>query len=1037
MSGSNEAGATSNADDNYIFDTSTNKDCQYEILKSNITVALDSSKISKTYDTNSSATVEESALIKTSTNGGATACAINIVSATYDTATVGQNKTVTCTLSLNSSSTANYTLSTTEVSATVGEITRAEIVVVLNTKGGKAYKTYDASTAFASKTGNGKSTRSRTGQGMEIKGVKGTDDVTVTIVFAEAGNNRSEFDPFINNVVKDGSVYSVSATPYYKKLVVSVSGAQASNYCYTVYTYAENDDSLLRKEVGKSLTGDPITSFDIFDNRDTVNCKDGIQDKDVTFTISINKRNITATYVSETIMQSYVTSNNKFNTEWLRVAGDSNGVNGIVDSEVKILVKNGWMFADENDTGEEHDADVDASGQYVRERAEYTSYTTIKGAANSERLGAKIVDTNSTGKDINYVLRNQPTLTIGYFVEKDGSAYEISTMAGLILATYYYRMSFESTQYDGEEGAATDVSTIVTWKKLITGDTYEATGEGYKTFTPPEGVKSYTLSDVSSWDDYFSKYALAYNADATNLSHDIIIEFRLEADEANGGEWGYWAKEPGERIYYTDFIQVGDISGVLTADDIAILNGQIRGLGSTWAALFPNFLETTKGNISTAIGSIFRNENGLPFIGTYDGDGYIIENINVMGYATQAAGGTYNIGMFASVGNGSITQNGVTTDYVGSVSNVNLRNWNIVFSDGNSVATTINLGGIIGLSQQESELANSSFHGIITVNSANPSATINVGGLIGQYDGTGVELASGSNIVNGAIVLGNIYITHNGSDKVNAGGVVGYHNAANYKVNNVVSMAGIFATTKGTSNAKLGGLIGRASGSPLTTTGSKENAYLKDSIIIMNVENPNNITSTVVSKQIGTGSNVDGIEYSVFIDGSKSGYPTGTGKYLGKGIIDAGGKYDMLDDYIISASATHESPRLIDLIKIYVLLYSKRTTVDGTGENAKTVYITPADSWLVGNKLGTENDPFVINNQQQVAYLREFRFATFRLARDIDMYTAYSQLPFAGAFYGTVNAGSYKINLRASENAKMFQVELAGHALPLRTNTQE
>ena len=224
---------------------------------------------------------------------------------------------------------------------------------------------------------------------------------------------------------------------------------------------------------------------------------------------------------------------------------------------------------------------------------------------------------------------------------------------------------------------------------------------------------------------------------------------------------------------------------------------------------------------------------------------------------------------------------------------------------------------------------------------------------------------------------------------------------------------------------RIGGLVGNSTNaSVLTASTGKENVYVTDSVVNMSA---NSGAGAVVSKQVGNGADVTGVTYSALITGSTSGYADGS--YGGQGNTSAAGKYDMIND--LPAEAVCESPRLIDIIKIYVLLYTKSL------DSVNNVYTISNSSKLIGSALGTTGSPIVINNQQQVAYLREFRFATFTLARDIDMYTAYNAGTAAGAFYGTVNAGSYKINLRARENAKMFQVELSGHALPLKIDSQE
>ena len=118
------------------------------------------------------------------------------------------------------------------------------------------------------------------------------------------------------------------------------------------------------------------------------------------------------------------------------------------------------------------------------------------------------------------------------------------------------------------------------------------------------------------------------------------------------------------------------------------------------------------------------------------------------------------------------------------------------------------------------------------------------------------------------------------------------------------------------------------------------------------------------------------------------------------------------------------------------MLYSKGTTTTTVSDKPVTAFTKGSTSWLVGSAKGTDDSSFVINNQQQVAYLREFRFASFTLARDVDMYTAYKvdlyqNATFAGAFYGDVDANGYSINIKNSTSTQIFASEFNSHALPI------
>ena len=627
-------------------------------------------------------------------------------------------------------------------------------------------------------------------------------------------------------------------------------------------------------------------------------------------------------------------------------------------------------------------------------------------------MGAKLAGAN--GKHLNYVLRKQPTLIIGYFVIKNGY-YEVGSMAGLILATYYYRMNFEDTETDGT--GVNVVPTELVWHELAS-DTAYASGTGYP-------------QEYESWEEYFSDKIDEYNeGKAEEDQVELIYNENLDS-------WGYWMPQAIERTSYLKFMQVKNIDGTLSTSDLLILTGQF---GQNWQSYVPNFVTTTTGNVVTAVGSFFesvnvvtaRNQQGtatawqkMPFIGEYNGAGYSIDHVNLVGYApTSGSAATFNVGMFEEIGSGTVTTAGskVVTG-TGLVTGVNLRNWNIGFSDYNSTSgNIINVGGVVGLSKQVQALDECTFHGIINVFSLN--GTVNVGGIVGTYDSSGVSAHSA---IDGAIAIGNMYVS---AQDVNAGGIIGNLASTDCTVKDVVAMMGIFSTANGTNT--LGGLIGTTTWvdktQVLTVTSGKINAYVADSVINMNGN------GSVVTRQIGNyATNVAGVSYTALMTGSTSAYDSANGyKYLGLGYTTTPGAYDMIEDRTVASTAKYESPRLKDIIMVYVLHYGLNSSTATIGEAANvSVYQMSTTSTLVGTALGTDGSKISIGNQQQVAYLREFRFASFNLERDVDMYNLYQVTPFEGSFYGSVTANGHTINLRNSAQAKMFKIELAGHALPI------
>ena len=116
----------------------------------------------------------------------------------------------------------------------------------------------------------------------------------------------------------------------------------------------------------------------------------------------------------------------------------------------------------------------------------------------------------------------------------------------------------------------------------------------------------------------------------------------------------------------------------------------------------------------------------------------------------------------------------------------------------------------------------------------------------------------------------------------------------------------------------------------------------------------------------------------------------------------------MIDDVALSKldvdnkSNPRQSMRLRDIVDVYLLMYSlSETTATESGIAGAKTYTISTTSWLVGEKHGTnkDDDAIVIANKQNVALLRQLRFATFVLMVDLTSYEAQS---FGGAFYGTI-----------------------------------
>ena len=865
------------------------------------------------------------------------------VTAQYDNKNVGDKKAVTFSYTFTDpTNVGDYVVGTVDGSAyTVGQITPAHIKVALDKlRSGKATRTYTDDEFYGGAegaTGNGRSKTYRTGEGFTVSGVLGSDNINVVARYQEADHTRNsnsgnyfDFSKYVNDVYKDadGTFKKASAGKYFKKLVFTMTGTDAANYTFNVYDSSAEGGN---KYSESDSTAAAIQSVTVYDSRDSKNKN---ASGAASIQIEITVKSVRVEY-SDTA-QSYANDDNTYNTNWKPITGTNKDMD---KADAKIKVSNGWMYAD----GKDHTAEEGYT------KREYRGYTTIRGSQNSERLGAKVDPTN--GMDLNYRLSNQPTLTIAYFVST-GDEYEINSLARLLIASFYYTAS----QNPGNLEIIKIVSSGYKWVSVVSADDYDK-GE----FELPQDTPI-TDSKATTWDEYFTEL------EAKGYSVFFNIEANAQ-DNIPANTWGYYATTTSESSTIpTSYKLTKDIVGKFTESDISILNTFFTVIGddgktttSTWSGngtYLKNVLKAAEGKIATINGSLFvstakTEEAGdvTGFGGTFDGNGYVIEYLNIMGY------GKDNVGMFDVIG-----ANGI-------VKNLHLRNVTI---NGNAKY----VGGIAGkvIAAAEAALDNSvnnvSFHGSINVTGSTDQS---VGGLFGISE----------RAVENAIVLGSITVSN-----VNAkvGGVVGTATAG---LNNVVSMMQITAS---------GGTVGAF---------TSNNAHVG--------ENCTHMTNAVWKKGTsGTGfENVDGknVGYNDLMSGSVSGYGT-TNKYYHESETSVTkGEYDVLDDVVLTKISVdnkenaRQSMRLADIVKVYLLMYSLNETqaTDSGNLNGANVYAISTSSWLVGTADGTTAKPIAIANKQNVSLLRELRFASFTLKANVSIEIAST---FSGAFYGSVTSAT-------------------------------
>lgn len=866
------------------------------------------------------------------------------VTAQYDNKNVGDKKAVKFSYTFTDpTNVGDYVVGTVDGSAyTVGQITPAHIRVALDKlRSGKATRTYTDDEFYGGAdgaTGNGRSKTYRTGEGFTVSGVLGSDNINVVARYQEADNTRNsnsgnyfDFSKYVNDVYKDadGTFKKASAGTYFKKLVFTMTGTDAANYTFNVYDSSAEGGN---KYSESDSTAAAIQSVTVYDSRDSKNNKNASGAASIQIEITV--KSVRVEY-SDTA-QSYANDDNTYNTDWKPITGTNKDMD---KADAKIKVSNGWMYAD----GKDHTAEEGYT------KREYRGYTTIRGSQNSERLGAKVDPTN--GMDLNYRLSNQPTLTIAYFVST-GDEYEINSLARLLIASFYYTAS----QNPGNLEIIKIVSSGYKWVSVVSADDYDK-GE----FKLPQDTPI-TDSKATTWDEYFTEL------EAKGYSVFLNIEANAQ-DNIPANTWGYYATTTSESSTIpTSYKLTKDIVGKFTESDISILNTFFTVIGddgktttSTWSGngtYLKNVLKAAEGKIATINGSLFvstaKAEGATAitgFDGTFDGNGYVIEYLNIMGY------GKDNVGLFDVIG-----ANGI-------VKNLHLRNVTI---NGNAKY----VGGIAGKvlaaadALTEKSVKNVSFHGSINVTGSTDQS---VGGLFGISE----------RAVENAIVLGSITVS-NANAKV--GGVVG---SSEQGMSNVVSLMQIDA------NCNVGAF-------------SQTNTNVTNSYHLQNaVWRRNGRSITFVNHD-------NAKTYDELMSGSVSGYGT-TNKYYHESETSVTkGEYDVLNDVVLTKISVdnkenaRQSMRLADIVKVYLLMYSLNETqaTDSGNLNGANVYAISTSSWLVGTADGTSENAIFIANKQNVSLLRELRFASFTLKANVSIEIAST---FSGAFYGSVNAGAYKI----------------------------
>lgn len=989
--GNNAAGATQVGNYKLVTDNST----AYTIAKSKISFTYTGTVGDKVYDgtTKYEGFNASSYSIATSNGGSTSNGAITLSDAHYwnGTSAVADTnvKTGTQAYSVRFNATlkdsANYEWTSGSgvyTTSATAHITPKGLTVTLNDYNNRAYKSFDNDENYATVTSSGgkdaKSKSQRTGKGITVSGFITSDSgIVLDAFFREENRNRADFDEYVNGISKDANGNYSAGSSDKKMLEFKLS---STNNKHLNYYIAD-----VEHKGGSSALATAITAASA-PTQLYVLCKDSqitstkinnvATYKSSTLSIEITKYTAKADYSNTT--QSYAKADNSYNTDWVEVTGKLR-VPSSWKLDVEVEVENGWMTE---------------NGQ----AKEYKKYTRIVGRASSANLGATLK--SASGKDLCVNLRNQPTLVIGYFVAT-ADGYQVGSVAGLLIATEYYKGNFKdetSTTEDKAYNFNVVPMAVPTGVELDT-TTYPTTWEGFLEAYYTKYNVSYDITTHPAYATYQSVAAEYKTATGFDLEEPAYGIYIYEDKEETG--YYYWQPIEIEMPTYTKFVQVNDFDMIVTDRDLQLLQ---ESFGNNWGAgktYLSNVVLFNVGSVAVLNNSVFAGD----FNGTYDGAGYTINHLTIL--ANVTSGDVANIGMFSHLGAPSTaTSSGEPTVNTSEITSINIRNANIQVYDSRT-SGTLNVGGIVGYAQLAKSMTNCTFHGIINVNSA--GATVNVGGLIGKDESSVENLTVGeTTITNTPVYAGTVVATITvTASTANVGGIVGLAKAEN-TYQKVVSVSEIYVFSAGTVN--MGGIVG-------TSATVTDGHYLKNATFTVN-----NGTYTAKTNAYGSAKT-----YDELYNGSNSNY--NSSGVMGE-TATTKGALDFVADVQPLASASEnatiaprESMRLADVIDTYVLKYEiSETTITIDGNSARA-YQKASTSAYVGTAKGTTSSRIGIANQQHVNLITTFNYMNFSLKNNITMYTGYTLKTSPEAFIGSVTrVNNAIINVRTAVDGKTPQM---------------
>ena len=980
-------------------------DHTFEIEKSKITITPTSTKINgKVFDGNAQVPTPWPSFTVSSSNGGATNTAvITQADARYTNSEGTQQRNVGngyyVRLYYALSDDINYEVNNSWVTNDKGEkrywvqvdakasITPKGLTVIINTNNQTtATKVFDNNAIYAEavsgKDGTAKSTGTqfRTGRGMTVTGfVANYDGIKVTAVYQEVDREkRSQFDAYVNDVYKNADgTYSKGNGNYFKQLHISLSGDDSQNFFIEKVTTRSGQEILTQS--AKPANGNYII---VPDSRAKDSATEGTN-----FRVTITPYSVKANY-SHTV-QSYANPDNTYNTNWDAVTGSLTGMSGTLkDTDLSVVVNNGWM--------------TDSNGN----PALYKQYTRIAGASsgkNHQKLGAYL--TSANGYDLCVTLRNQPTLIIGYFIHTESGIYEIGTMAGLLIATEYYKGNFAPDGGKGYEYELTQINVedlgYPTWDALFADGDF----------------------DITTTDFYKSMEATKNSTTDADLKAALEIQLASFEYLAELDQWVYWKAIEITDYKYEKFQLVNNIDGILTASDMDILKGAFgTDFGGNWGvgtSFLGHVIIAEEGSVVIFSDSVFNTE----FAGQLDGRGYTIDHLSITKTVTSA--GEHNVGMFSE-----IRRDETHPDKLQAfVSDINFRNLSIyVIDSSNSASTTINVGAVAGKYAGTSVMKNITVHGTISVKST--KGAVRVGGVIG-YDETGYVDSGISSVLERAIIVATL--RGEGATAI-VGGAIGVMSNPATSIAGIVSLSEVYAEGASTyANGYVGmycvsgtALVDGINYAPATTVveGSGEDVTTV-TLTSAFMDAVYEISATGEYTKIGGGKT-----YDELYNGSKTAFDDATRNY-GEATKREYGTYDVVKEKDAMSEANNTgSMRLVDMVDIYVLGYGLTdVTIDKLNtfhKESTSKYFhasgAPVETGYKPN--GTTENRIKVAYQQHLSLLRMFNYMNFEVTRDIKMYTGYKLAVVNEAFIGSIKAGEHTVNVRSAEQSSSKKATL-------------